>query len=80
MSQQKHSGGQNDCLTIQPNLTQAPLAHYETNTTADTSPQVIHQRFFFILFTAPRQGFEPRFLGPEPSVLPLDDLGIVTNV
>ncbi len=25
----------------------------------------------------PRQGFEPRFLGPEPSVLPLDDLGMI---
>lgn len=24
----------------------------------------------------PRQGFEPRFLGPKPSVLPLDDLGM----
>ena len=24
---------------------------------------------------APGQGFEPRFLGPKPSVLPLDDPG-----
>lgn len=28
------------------------------------------------LLIVPRQGFEPRFLGPKPSVLPLDDLGI----
>ena len=25
---------------------------------------------------APRQGFEPQFLGPEPSVLPLDERGV----
>ena len=24
----------------------------------------------------PRLGFEPRFPGPEPGVLPLDDLGL----
>lgn len=24
----------------------------------------------------PGQGFEPRFLGPKPSVLPLDDPGL----
>lgn len=28
---------------------------------------------------APGQGFEPRFLGPKPSVLPLDDPGINYN-
>lgn len=26
-------------------------------------------------FLVPKQGFEPRFSGPEPDVLPLDDLG-----
>tara|TARA_Y100000310_G_C20460310_1_gene705014 strand:- start:325 stop:702 length:378 start_codon:yes stop_codon:yes gene_type:complete len=28
-------------------------------------------------YSAARQGFEPRYLGPKPSVLPLDDLAIV---
>lgn len=28
-------------------------------------------------YLVPRQGFEPHFLGPKPSVLPLDDRGIL---
>ena len=30
----------------------------------------------FFLYSAARQGFEPRYLGPKPSVLPLDDRAI----
>ncbi len=31
----------------------------------------------FFLYSAARQGFEPRYLGPKPSVLPLDDRAIL---
>jgi hypothetical protein len=31
------------------------------------------------VFLVPGQGFEPQFLGPEPSVLPLDDPGLETS-
>lgn len=31
---------------------------------------------FSVFLQIPRQGLEPQFLGPKPSVLPLDDLGI----
>lgn len=33
---------------------------------------------FFLMYVAARQGFEPQFLGPKPSVLPLDDQAIIT--
>ncbi len=32
-----------------------------------------------VLCLARGQGFEPRFLGPEPSVLPLDDPRLIKN-
>ena len=34
------------------------------------------QKMLYFYF-ARRQGFEPRFFGPEPNVLPLDDLRII---
>lgn len=33
-----------------------------------------------IFVCAPGQGLEPQFLGPEPSVLPLDDPGICVDI
>ena len=32
------------------------------------------------VFSVPGQGFEPRFGGPEPPVLPLDDPGISFSI
>jgi hypothetical protein len=32
----------------------------------------------YFLIIAARQGFEPQFLGPKPSVLPLDDRAMYT--
>ena len=29
---------------------------------------------------AARQGFEPRFIGSEPMILPLDDLAIIRDI
>ncbi len=48
------------------------------NTSKKQTPQACY--YYTCGASAGRQGFEPRFYGPEPYVLPLDDLPIKSNI